>query len=720
MKQLTKRLFACILALAVAFSFVPQAGLQGTVNAQAKAKYTVSESAGTVEAGTVVKVKAAKGFKVFYTTGSKFTSLKKVIKSGKTKKFTIKKTTTIKLFAVKSSKKITKKVLKKKKGKSYKFTVKTSSDSGSDSGSDEPSEGGTDAPPGEGGGSGSAGQEFGTFEEVSSYAKILVNGDTVTGADALTEGTVDKDGIYNATLSVTEGNGIAVTKPNETDKFIVDHCTIKVTSGSKNNDLGYEAAYGVGIGVETGELWITDSTLESDGPRSTNAYLFSTAQPQGTSLVVKDSTLKSHSDNIWMPPFKLLAGGARATLLMTRNNSWFYGSTVESNNWGAISQDSVDAYTYVVNSTGTVTEGGYATYLTYGMRLYGSQLYGAQYGVFMCGESDFVSDNGSVALTDETAMSKVPTYDVKDTQSEVVAPFNALVVHNSLPSLDMVAKSEFKNTLVSTDPKDLPSNVSAMKADDEFFMPGINIFGTNGACGASYFFNRNLYGSLALVRSMNADITFDNATTRSTNNVLIQSVVTYDPPQPCGILEVGEGESLPGITGTFKNGTYEGDILHQDYQRKMTIKIGENATLKGKAESYTYQGWKDLWSEESLTKALTEDGYTPDVFNNDSWVSDVQANILSTDNADYAATDNLGIDLSIEATGKWEVTGTSSLNSLTVSDPSSIIAPEGKTLKIYENCGVKNSESKYDASTGTLVTELTAGATYNNVVIVVE
>ena len=90
-------------------------------------KYTISKKAGTYSGTIKVKITAKKGYKVYYTTGSSF-SVKKVIKSTKSKTITIKKTTTLKIYAVKSSKTITKKTLKtskvKKAAKSYKYTIK--------------------------------------------------------------------------------------------------------------------------------------------------------------------------------------------------------------------------------------------------------------------------------------------------------------------------------------------------------------------------------------------------------------------------------------------------------------------------------------------------------------------------------------------------------------------------------------------------------------------
>ncbi len=607
-----------------------------------------------------------------------------------------------------------------------------------------PADGGTPPamPGGEGGGGeAAAGQEFATYEEVRSHAAILAENGTVTDAPENSDfsgnfnldaaGFITADHISGLMLEGDQlSNGIAVEMASETDVFTIGgeetyyevdgrayNTVIRVASGEGNNDAGYEAVHGVGVGINAGEIRVENSYISSDGPRSTPIYAFSTASPQATSVVAVNSKLVAHSDSIWMPPFKLLAGGARATLLMTRNNSWFYGSEIESNNWGAVSQDSVDAMTYMVNSSGISTEGGYGTYLTYGMRLYGSDLYAGQYGVFMCGSSDILTDTGAAAVADADAMSKEPEFTV-DTErgSNVVAPFNAIVVHNSLPDYTMVAKGVFKNTLVSTLTEHLPESVTPMAYDDEFFMPGVDILGSGNGCGASYFYNRNLYGSLALVRSMNADFTFDAAETYTSNGVLVHSVVTYDPPSAVGYLTPDQSSSVSGVATTFLNGQYDGDILHQDYHRAMTITVGENAVLTGKAVSGTYAAWNDLWSEENLTTALEADGYSPDVFANDLWVEDVQTNLIRAEDTVYEGTENTGITMTVAAGGVWSVTGDSSLKSLTIEDGGEITVPNGCEMTVFADCDSSNSLLFYDEAQGTEIAELTPG-TYENVVI---
>ncbi len=80
--------------------------------------YTISKKAGTYETSVKPKVKAKKGYVVYYATGAKFKA-SQVIKAKKAKTFTISKTTTLKLYVAKASKKLSTAKLNKTK-KNYK------------------------------------------------------------------------------------------------------------------------------------------------------------------------------------------------------------------------------------------------------------------------------------------------------------------------------------------------------------------------------------------------------------------------------------------------------------------------------------------------------------------------------------------------------------------------------------------------------------------------
>lgn len=132
-----KRLLSYILVLSLIVSCVNVT----TVSASTKVstgKYILSNAAGTYNAAFTLKIKAKKGYKVYYTTGSTGFTKSKLVKSGKTKSIKISKTTKVRIYAVKSTKIITKKALKKlsstNKGvKSYKYKIVSNDSSTSDS-----------------------------------------------------------------------------------------------------------------------------------------------------------------------------------------------------------------------------------------------------------------------------------------------------------------------------------------------------------------------------------------------------------------------------------------------------------------------------------------------------------------------------------------------------------------------------------------------------------
>ena len=568
--------------------------------------------------------------------------------------------------------------------------------------------------------SGGASGEDSTFSKIEEKAGIVVKDGTVSfseGWDPEVPGEITPEGMKGVVMAADEANGIAVTLAEEADIYVIEDCEIFADAGQKNAEAGLGGSYGVGAGIRTGELWIKNSRIATEGSQSTAIFMASTAKPNATSLVVVDSEISTHSDraDVFIPPFKLLFGASRAIMLMPRNNSWFINSSVTSSNWGAYSQDSIDAYTYVINSTGAATEGGYAAYLTYGMKLYASRLYGAQYGVFMCGDSILDTGSAADALADADAMSKTPDYVPAEQPTVIAAPFNAIVVHSSTPGLKQVAAGNFKGALLSTLPEDLPDDVTPMAADDEFFMDmDTDSYGVSS--GAAYFYNRNLYGSLVLVRSMNTDFVFDNTETRTSNGVLLQTVINYDPPDDVGYVAAGQGQDIPGVSVTFLNGEYQGSILHQDYQRSMTVTVGDGGVLEGAVVSGTWKSWNDLWSEETLLEALKEDGYEEVPFASETWAAVVQENLTLADDTAYADTENLGANVVISAGGTWVVTGPSTLSTLTLEEGAVLTAPEGMTLTVYVNADASNANASYTG--GTRLEEVAPGS-YTNVIITV-
>ncbi len=178
-----KTIAAVLLALAVVLSYVPFSADTYAASKKVSTKmYTVSAKAGTYPDGLKVTVKAKKGYKVYYTTGSDF-KVKKVIKSKKSKTFTISQSTTLKLFGVKSSKKMTNKKLKKKKGKSYTYKIEGSSTQ------DAPSN-----PQGNDGGSGTPGSQGSDTDTGGSSSQGDGQGSTSTDTPQDNSGIQDNSG----------------------------------------------------------------------------------------------------------------------------------------------------------------------------------------------------------------------------------------------------------------------------------------------------------------------------------------------------------------------------------------------------------------------------------------------------------------------------------------------------------------------------------------------
>ncbi|MDS0526018.1 hypothetical protein NNC19_10035 [Clostridium sp. SHJSY1] len=83
--------------------------------------------------------------------------------------------------------------------------------------------------------------------------------------------------------------------------------------------------------------------------------------------------------------------------------------------------------------------------------------------------------------------------------------------------------------------------------------------------------------STILVKSHNADITIDGSNIVCKNGVLIKSIINSDENRT----KVPTGEKVYGINTMLKNMRLEGDILHEDTERTMSINL-VGTTLKGK------------------------------------------------------------------------------------------------------------------------------------------
>ena len=116
----SSRVLAWIMLAVMLIAAVPSA-VEAASNKVNTKRYVLTQKGGVYPAAFTVKLKAKKGYKVYFTINDKY-SAKNVIKSGKTKVFTIDKFTVLKVYAVKKSKKMTTKKLKAKQAKYVPYT----------------------------------------------------------------------------------------------------------------------------------------------------------------------------------------------------------------------------------------------------------------------------------------------------------------------------------------------------------------------------------------------------------------------------------------------------------------------------------------------------------------------------------------------------------------------------------------------------------------------
>ncbi len=140
MKESVKKKAAVLTVLVLVAGSIP---VQTTVTSEAATKaYTISKGTGIYKTAIQTRIKVKKGYKVYYTTNGTFTT-KKVIKSGKTKTFTVKKSTNLEVIAVKKTAKATKKKLNKtwkSKIKTYEITIEKNSSTTPATSTDTPTE----------------------------------------------------------------------------------------------------------------------------------------------------------------------------------------------------------------------------------------------------------------------------------------------------------------------------------------------------------------------------------------------------------------------------------------------------------------------------------------------------------------------------------------------------------------------------------------------------
>lgn len=457
-----------------------------------------------------------------------------------------------------------------------------------------------------------------------------------------------------------------------------------------------ETAPGTGVAFNGKSLELKNVYMSSEGSGRPTVHIPASTRDQNVSqlsdIVVVDSMFWNRSTRAF-----LLMGG----------DVWFLNSTCLTNSWGALSYDNTSTMMHVVNSDAeNVGIGGYAIYDAAGcsLELYGSRVVAGNTGITICRTADAVIDSlenaaeSATAPYDGEAELLVPAA-TADGRSEIIAYQYPFKLHADMSGADSVASGVIRNAYISTLVEDVVFADGTTIADHPLSSSGIS------RAIADY-----VDGALVYIACHNGSMEFDNCELVSRTGVLVHSMFTYDS-MASGIYPQ-DGVEYAGDTITLKNLSAEGDILHEDYMRKMVLSL-ENAELSGRVVGTTLAAWNNYWTDyvnsmpsEELNAATdtetAEEATLKRCIYNDSYET------------------VWGVRMSMDADSVWTVTGDSNLYSFTMADGAEVKAPAGASLAIYVNCAMDNSLESYDIASGTRIDAFEPGVEYAGVVILVE
>lgn len=462
---------------------------------------------------------------------------------------------------------------------------------------------------------------------------------------------------------------------------------MNMTEGEEYDEDATETAAGCGIAYNGKSLLINNAYVESNGTGRPSIHIPSSTRDknvtQYSDLIVEDSYIINHS--------------TRALLLMG-GDVWFLNSAAITDSWGALSYDNTSTTMYVVNSIAEQTGTGYSIYDAAGctMYVYGSSIMSGGTGITVC--RDAALTVASLSAADEAAtapytgtadlMSPAVTADGKTIIAAYAYPIK---IHADMSGADSVASAYISDAYLSSCAEDI------VLTSKEFVAASANT-ASSGSEAMNALVSDYEEGEIVEIACHNGQVTFDNCELNSRKGVLVQSFFAYDT-MASGIYPV-DGAEYAGDAVTFKNMSATGDVLHEDYMRKMDVSL-ENAELTGKVTGTTLTGWNNYWKEQL-----------------ESINGDEEDALLVIHDEAYETV--WGVRMSVDADSTWNITGTSQLYSFTMEDGATVQPAEGKSMTIYVDCTMDNSLESYDTASGTQIDAFEPGTEYSGVVIVVE
>ena len=461
-------------------------------------------------------------------------------------------------------------------------------------------------------------------------------------------------------------------------------------------DSAVETARGVNLAFNGKSITIRNAYMDGDGTGRPTIHIPSKTRDANATqlpdLIVEDSWIDNST--------------TRAMLLMG-GDVWFLNSTGYTNSWGALSYDNTSTTMYVVNSdVQNIGAGGYAIYDAAGCTafIYGSKVLGGNVGITVCRNAALTVDSlenadeiATAPYSGDTAALLTPA--VTDGRTIIVANDQPIMMHADMSGADSQAVAYISNAYLSTLEEDLVFADGTSYAD-----------WASESTGTSALASEYQSGAVALLKSHSGKIVFDSCELYSRTGLLVHSQFVYDS-MASGIYPQ-DGAEYIGDEIIFRNMTAVGDVLHEDYMRKMALGL-ENATLEGAVVGTTLAAWNSYWTEK--VAALPAEELT-DSSGEMTDLSEAMKTFIYNDTYETL----WGVRMTMDADSVWTVTGDSNLYSFTMENGAVVQAPAGKSLAIYVDCAMSNDLEAYDISVGTKIDAFEPGVEYTGVVILVE
>ena len=469
-----------------------------------------------------------------------------------------------------------------------------------------------------------------------------------------------------------------------------------------------EGAEGAGIYADVPGITLDNVYIRTVGYG--RSALHTTTDVEET--VIRDSSilaLGSQGTDSSAPGVICMYASSRPLLIESSGKTYIYNSDLISSDWGVYSLDGCyGADVYIVDDYSLNTVGGYSMYAL-GFTdpntcwYYGSYAASAQYGTILCAAgrtyTGALSDAPAEALARlDGAQLRDPV--LKNGWSYIGGRLNAVTMQADMSGAEIVGVFDAKHTVFDTlgvmdragSPLDDTMDLYDYKDD--------------AALGAAHYFLTKLHGAAFGIRSENVDLTLDDCQVFSKNGVAIQTAIGYD--NMASNIKVPDGTEYYGSNILVKDMALSGDVLHEDYQRKMVLAL-QNASLNGAVVSGTCAAWNHGMADLIDREWTAYD----DQLGHDKTV------VLGALCPDAAYETIWGVRMTLDGGSAWTVTGDSSVNTLTLAEGAAIQAPAGRSLEIYVNCAMNGGDDFYDYTTGVRVDSLAPGQ-YTGVVILVK